>query len=106
MIYYAIKHMPTGGYLPQLRRKRGHTHTEPLPLEGAVPRLHHTERGAKVALWYWLKGTWREDYNTGDWGTSEYCGNFPKKQLERKREDMQIVKMRVKEWMAIKEQAL
>ena len=82
MIYYAIKHLPTGNYLPQLRKKRGHSHTEPLPLDKAVPRLHRTVRTARVALWYWLRGAWVEEWgNTGDWGKR------PRVRGQRRREE-------------------
>lgn len=97
MVYYAIRHKPTGNYLPQLRRRRGHTHTEPTPLADAVPRLHKTMRQAKVALWYWLKGKWHEEYSQPYYGFGqEYDGNEPKPCPERRRDDMEIVPMVVK----------
>ena len=100
MTYYAIKHVPTGNYLPQLRKKRGHSHSEPLPLDKAVPRLHRTVRTAKVALWYWLRGAWVEEWGNSDWesgGGREYEGNVAVKKPERKREEMEIVPMHVLE---------
>jgi len=98
MTYYAIKHLPSGNYLPQLRKKRGHSHTEPLPLDQAVPRLHKSVKNAKLALWYWLRGAWHESYSRSDWeGFVEYEGNEPHKRSERRKEDMAIVGMSVRE---------
>lgn len=98
MTYFAVKHVPTGRYLPQLRRKRGYTHAEPAAPEDRVPRLHRTKRQAKTALTYWLKGAWNEDYaHNWESGASEYCGNSPSPKPERKAEEMRIVKIRVEE---------
>lgn len=61
---YAIRHKPTGGYLPapQGRGGRGGSHMEPTVFtgnqgkNGVIPRVWATEKAAKAALWHWLQG--------------------------------------------------
>jgi hypothetical protein len=97
VIYYAIKHKLSGGFLPQLRRRRGHTHTEPLPLSEAVPRLHRKLASAKVALYWWLQGKGYDCCGSGEWDEPEYEGPHYHRIPERKRADMEIVQFSVRE---------
>ncbi len=93
MIYYAIRHKPSGGFLPGLRRRRGHTYVEPELMAKAAPRLHETEKGAKSALWYWLNGRMKQ-YSSWD---GEYDIDVDVKPApERKAEDMEIVRIEVR----------
>lgn len=95
---YAIKHKPSGGFLPELSGQRaGYTYTEPVkPNESyGHPRLFETRGAARRALAWWLKGVTTvnvsitpstafgpEDYDE-DWHTEE--------KPDRKAEDMEIV---------------
>jgi hypothetical protein len=55
MPFYAIRHKPTGHFLPQPPHMgRGFTHTE--PTDKHPPRLHSSLNSAKQALGWWLEG--------------------------------------------------
>ncbi len=95
MIYYGIRHKPSGKLLPQIRRKRGNTHSEPEALKNAVPRLFRKASSAKIALTYWLQGIWVQEFSSSYFEPPEYDGNSPKKVESRKREEMEIVPIRV-----------
>jgi hypothetical protein len=91
-VFYVIKHLPTGGYLPEPPghlRNRGYTHWE--PTRDYTPRLFRDEASAKRALTWWLKGTTTAemsyDYETGA-ADGEDFHTQPKP--ERKREEMYI----------------
>lgn len=93
MTCYAIKHLPTGGYLPQ-RERRGHTFEE--PRVGCVPRLFAREQSAKLALSAWLQGKWVA------WRGQTYFGEYDeditvKPQADRKPEEMAVVKIVIRE---------
>jgi hypothetical protein len=53
MIFYAIRHKPTGDYLPANPRS-GNTTVNPSPYQ--PPRLFRHESKARCALNWWLKG--------------------------------------------------
>lgn len=87
MIFYAIKHIPTGGYLPLNKSgsARGGTWVEPTKEE--PPRLFRTAHGARVALAWWLKGGIEYALHTGQRETTP----FP----DRKKGDMEIVPIEI-----------
>lgn len=101
MIVYSILHKPSGKFMPQRMSRsgnRGWTHWQPGIEDGhvATPRLFNTHRVAAMALTAWLAGVWvrRTGYNDTMDGPDYYddlgC-ELPK--VERRREDMEIVKM-------------
>ncbi len=94
MMFYAIKHIPTGGYLPS-RERRGHTHEE--PKTGCVPRLFPKRSSAHLALVAWLKGDWKESHSTdsytGEWDMDVTIRPRP----HRKAQEMIIVPIKLKE---------
>lgn len=105
---YAIKHKPSGGYLPEIFGQRaGYTYTEPtVPSElYGHPRLFETKGAARRALAWWLKGVttvlftkpeaWGGDYDE-QWNTEE--------KPERKAEDMIIVPMLLMEIADVEEE--
>lgn len=58
-IFYIIKDLDTGDYMPPAmgRAGRGGTHQELLPAGcGLPPRLYHTQAGAFASLRWWLQG--------------------------------------------------
>lgn len=65
---YAIRHKPTGGYLPEPsgRMGRGGSYVEPMiPIPGELttyPRMFPTKRGAINALSQWLRGKHHMEY--------------------------------------------
>lgn len=96
MKFYAIRHNPSGLFLPSLdgsRNKRsrgGYTHTEPTPLE--PPRLFTNLRAARNALTCWLSGVisqkWSYDPDSGYYDDLD-LETSPRP--DRKREEMEIV---------------
>lgn len=100
---WAIRHKPTGHFLPQSSRKRhGYTHDEPVTMVDSnwCPRLFGREQDAKTALTWWLKGetttqwvdnaSWDSMYPEPDeeWNTTPVA--------DRKAEDFEIVKLEIK----------
>jgi hypothetical protein len=102
MIRYAIKHIPTGYYIPEPegRAGRGGSHTEPHPNSNDA-RLFKTERSAKLFLGSWLKGKYVADrgYSAGhpgnDWEQDYWEEIHIVPQPNRKREDMEIIKLEI-----------
>lgn len=96
--FWIIRHKLTGGYLPELTKpvRGGYTHTEPTTT--GKPRLFTTERGAKNALWWWLRGVLSVHMTAGD-PYSDWGGNEPEEDwtnspvATRKAEDMAVVKV-------------
>jgi len=88
---YAIQHIPSGGYLPEV----GKSYTRSEHSTKGIPRLFASAGGAKRALAWWLKGittvrmvapgfSWDgSDDPEEDWDIL----NMP----ERKAEDMKVV---------------
>lgn len=69
--FYAIKHLPSGRYLPPGlgHGGRGFTHVEPENPAVYPPRLFLRKQDAKTALSWWLKGKTtvsRASYSTFD----------------------------------------
>lgn len=74
MIKWAIRHKPTGRFMPLSNNKRhGYTHDEPGIMEDSnlCPRLFGREQDAKTALTWWLKGE-----TTGRWTGGSYLNVF------------------------------
>ena len=107
IVRWAIRHIPTGGYLPEVGPRMGYTGTEPVLMEkGAFsPRLFSAEQYAKAALTWWLKGITTRTYyrgytdRYGDWDADEKWETFMPESDEymtyvpRRREDFEIVEM-------------
>ncbi len=74
--YWVIRSKKTGDWLPELVKplRGGYTHTE--PCRNHTPRLFTTERGAKNALWWWLRGVVTVHFTAGD-PMSDYGGTEP-----------------------------
>lgn len=107
MIYYAVRHKPTGNFLPHpvkhsdkpgvKLKLHGFSYVEPLPADKSVIRLHLTENAAKRAMKAWAQGKWREDTTYGYDGEPDYAGPEPIAVPERKLEEMEVVKVEVRE---------
>jgi hypothetical protein len=102
MIVYAIKHIPTGKFMPARMEgsrsgSRGWSHWVPEHQSSpeVLPRLWQTHQRAARALTAWLEGVFVyvvEHY--GEYGQETDCVLQPTKPIiERKREDMVIVPM-------------
>ena len=104
IIRYSIRHIPTGGYLPEVGPRMGYTGMDPIPMQfGAYcPRLFAKESHAKRALTWWLKGITTKTYYHGDgWETDNderWETIMPKSDswmtyVDRRREDFEVVQM-------------
>jgi hypothetical protein len=87
MPFYAIRHKPTGHFLPQPPHMgRGFTHTE--PTNKHPPRLHSSLNSAKQALGWWLDGKATEHRVYAATDDSDFRVT---KVPARKPEDMEII---------------
>lgn len=92
--FYAIRHKPTGHFLPQPKGKNGSggSWVEPTDPKEEIPRLLVSERSAKGVLNAWLQGTFKASWDT-DWDSGHrYVDDIKiQKKPNRIREDMEIV---------------
>ncbi len=99
---YAIKHKPTGRYLPEPRGRmgRGGSHVEPVDvIQGQLatyPRMFPTKRGAQNYLSQWLRGKHHAEYEweREEWSSPAYrvdAGTSIKHVPTRIREEMEVV---------------
>lgn len=96
---FAIRHKPTGFFLPNPKGKGGNggSFVEPVDGNEEVPRLFHKKQSAKAALTAWLRGhhyaTWGYDDGDGfSWGSGQYVEDISVKPVPgRNKEDMEIV---------------
>lgn len=94
--FYAIRHKPTGFFLPSINSRSGSTQVS--PREGCVPRLFTTEIHARKTLQIWLKGAWKfkESYDTACLNSHTYpFVKVVEKRPERKLEEMEIIQVQV-----------
>lgn len=92
---YAIKHLPSGDYLPAAAGS--YTHTE--PTSKYPPRLFASERAAKLALRQWLAGPLVVDFSSTWSGIDGYDEHEERTRLthSRKPDEMRVVKMLLQE---------
>lgn len=95
MKLYAIKHLPSGGFLPAKIKCRGNSFTEPTKDE--PPRLYTDMRSARCALSAWLRGEWIP--HTSQHYEDPYSETYyaPQKVESRKKEEMAVVEVFIKE---------
>jgi len=103
MVRWAIRHIPTGGYLPEVGHLRmGYTGTEPEPMKNGAfsPRLFAAKGHAKRALTWWLKGitsrtvsqSWDHEYDEV-WHTVMPVSSKYVDHVIRRPEDLEIVEV-------------
>jgi hypothetical protein len=89
IVAYAIRHKPTGHYLPGSHRAS----VKPSAIEPAdpaeqMPRLWQAKRHAQSALTIWLRGIYKTTWD-------DACDNYETRIVEppipRRREDMEVV---------------
>ena len=90
MNLWFIRHIPSGGYLPEPTGTdgRGGSHTEPSLTD--PPRVFRTERSARSALIAWLRGKVFRKYghcDDGEYWEDVYTVRVP----SRKKEEMEVV---------------
>lgn len=100
--FFAIRHKPTGWFLPQRSDMKGGGHTKDEPTPFQPPRLFTRKQDAQCALKWWLKGetnvkmgrhydSWSGGYEYDeDWNTV--------KVPYRKEEEMEVVKVIIRGW--------
>lgn len=97
---YAIKHVPTGFYLPSVNKdkvaERYASQQDPQPAEIRVPRLFLTKRAARNALVQWLRGAHHVKYETSGHGFEEETEQYMEVELipSRLKEEMEVVVIR------------
>jgi hypothetical protein len=99
--YYAIRHIPSGHFMPGGRRGRGFTHDNPASLEACPPRLFLDRISAQKALTWWLKGESCEN-RSSDWQTGEidvWVELVPRE--DRIPEHMEIVALTITEAVSV-----
>lgn len=109
--YYAIRHKPTGNFMPQSDRsiRAGFTHHEPRNPQAVPPRLFTREQDAKTALTWWLKGEtsmrlvrFEDHWNGGheydeDWHTHPITDeDIANGCTPRRAEDMEVVPVEIR----------
>ena len=89
---YAIRHKPTGHFLPARKsNRRGFSFDEPLPSGGALgPRVFYSKQSAMNALTAWLQGKFKADTTYSYEGEADYAITVDP-QPHRVRSDMEIV---------------
>lgn len=94
-MYYAIRHKPTGHFLPRYPGQKGGTWVEPTDKE--PPRLFKTGRHAAVALGHWLQGQKTVTYTRRHsmWGDEDWPEEVVKPVESRIATDMEIVRIRL-----------
>lgn len=95
MKYYAIKHKPTGLFMPQMRG--GFSYWEPKG-EPQPPRLFATRRAAANALTCWANGRYAKRFVTtqDSWDEPYYqseAGTEAEPDITRRRDDLQVVEI-------------
>lgn len=98
---YAIRHVPTGFFLPAAKGKGGNggSFVEPVDPDKVSPRFFPKESNAKIALTAWLKGhhvaKWETDWGDDDVFSSSvntYVADIKVKPVQgRNRDHMEVV---------------
>lgn len=87
---YAVRHKPSGMFIPRLEtgKRRGGSHLE--PSNDREPRLFFNRLSARAFLSNWLQGIMKADYTVDYNGNEDYSIKVIP-QPHRKKEDMEIV---------------
>lgn len=100
--FWAIRHKPTGHYLPEVygRQGRGGSHVEPVSKLEQRPRMFVSKRGATSALGQWLLGKFEHisgcDSGSPDSDPEYYEETWVVKVESRKREEMEIIELKLR----------
>jgi len=97
---FGIKHLPSGGFLPQAGVGSGKGHTYAVPSTTLPPRLFGSLAAARKALRWWLQGEVHVKHSQSDFGFDEDVMSLESKVVEgRNEEDMRLVGLRLNEGM-------
>lgn len=94
---YAIRHDPSGHFLPARKRGRGYSHDTPQSASEVIPRLFVKKLGASRALTAWLQGvfTARFELSNDDQANVEEWLDVDHRP-ERKADEMSVVPVKVR----------
>lgn len=101
LITFAVRHKPTGHFIPVPggRMGRGGSHTEPTDPAQSPPRQFVSERAAKIFINTWVKGKvvcHRSGYNGSGYEYDDYCeDNETIPVPHRRAEDMEVVPLKL-----------
>jgi len=95
--YFAVKHLPSGGYLPEVKgwHGRGGSFAVPTDPRSARPRLFHSPHAAKSYLGSWLKGEYHTSRGQDSFSGEYYEDTSIVPKPDRRREDMEVVPINV-----------
>lgn len=97
MIYYMIRHIASGEFMPELKRGKGYSHWNPatksIPETSiGVPRILPTKRRAEMVITQWVNNP-----NARMGGYTTYSGeddyDIVTKPDGRKKEDLEVVEV-------------
>lgn len=94
-MFFAVKHKPTGYFLPMRAAGRARGYTNDEPTAERPPRLFTSARGAKLALAQWLQGPLSVSHyqdHSGEWNEDWSRGKH-----NRKADEMAIVEITISE---------
>lgn len=101
MTYFMIRHKASGEFMPQGKRDRGYSHWNPSTEHEfkkalSVPRLIISKKSAKkvIAMWAVMPNSRQHGYE--DWD-GEWTDDIISKHDERTKDDLEIVKVSIKE---------
>jgi hypothetical protein len=96
--YFAIRHKPSGRYLPELPGQRGgYTHLEPRAWHLGPIRLFPIKRNARLALKIWLRGMYNVRRSYGNFEENDIVEAETEPVPSRKAEEMEIVEFELQE---------
>lgn len=96
--YFAIRHKPSGRYLPELPGQRGgYTHLEPRAWHLGPIRLFTNKRNVRLALRAWLCGKLHVRRSYGNFEENDIVEAETEPVPSRKAEEMEIVEFELRE---------
>ncbi len=96
MIFYAIKHIPTGNLMPQSMKARSTQWDPNIPTHLEPPRLFTSGRNAKLSAARWGQGIAKRAWEEWD-GDIKSAGIYYEEVPGRNSSSLRIVKVEVRE---------
>ena len=95
MLIFAVRHKPSGLFIPRLERgkRRGGSYLE--PSNEREPRFFHNKLAARAFISNWCQGQFKTAYSQTEYGKEPYTDVV--KVPSRNKADMEIVAFELKE---------